>query len=188
MPDALSNPVGDPNSIEVPPRSTPRWAYIIALLVPAVWLERRVVGILASGDPAFQASFFLRSNVAEMVVIAACAAAWFAVRRYNDGKSRRLSWLAVCAALIAVLNPLLVDRIVRSTGFPYVGRGDSEMLAFRAAAIAVAVGCVARAPIARSRGALCGGAFATLAVAIGLAGVVLGIVIVFAFIGGMRGH
>jgi hypothetical protein len=188
MRDALSNPVGQPDSTEAPRRSTPRWVYVLALLVPIVWLERRVVRILASGDPAFQASFFVRSNVAEMVVIAACVAAWFAVHRYNEGASRKLSYLAVCATLIAVLNPLLVDRVVRLTGFPYVGRGDSEMRAFRAAAIAVAVGCVARARIARSRGALYGGAFATLAVAIGLAGVVLGIVIVLAFIGGMRGH
>jgi hypothetical protein len=153
-----------------------------------VWLERRVVGILASGDPAYQASYFLRANVAEMIVIAACAAAWFAVRRFNEGKSRRLSWLAVCAALIAVLNPLLVDLVIRTTHFPHIGRGDSEIRAFRAAAIAVAVGCVARARIARSRGALYGGAFGTAAVMIGAAGVVLGIAIVIAFIGGMRGH
>jgi hypothetical protein len=188
MPDALSSPEVSPTPPVERRRSAPRWVYFIALLVPVVWLERRVVTILASADPAYQARGFLRDNVPGMMAIASCAAAWFVVRRYNEGKSRRLSYLAVCAGLIAVLNPFFVNVFLRMTGFHRLVGNDGAESAFRAALVALAVGYVAKVRIARSGGASYGGSGGTVAIAIGVVGAVLGVVIVIALVAGMRGH
>ena len=172
----------------------PRWPVVLVLLVAAVWLERQVVTILASPDPARQARFFLDDHSHGMVLFAACAAAWPAVRKYNEGKARHLSYPAVCAVLVLLLNPIFVDRAFRAAGLR--GYTTDQLNLVNTVLLAIGLCLAARLRVSPSLGALRGGDVVSKATLLVLIGVVVAAlivvvlaVLVFALeIGGMSGH
>jgi hypothetical protein len=171
-----------------PSRARPWVLVIAAALVLWYWVRPRLIWILASSNPGQTAFFIFRYDQDELLLAAAAVGAWFVVCRLNRGKSRRLSYLAVFAALAAVLNPLLVEHLLRVLHLRTVGRGDSEMQSFRTAALAFVTGVVAAVRIARNRETLWGLPFAGVGVALGVLVVVAWVALVIALVSGMSGH
>jgi cellobiose-specific phosphotransferase system component IIC len=177
---------------ELQPRRVPRWPVILVLLVAAVWLGRRVVEILAARDPARQARYFLDAHSHTMVLVAACAAAWPALRMYNKGKARRLSYLAVCAAVVVLLNPIFVDIAFRAVGVRGYSTDGQDLV--NTAVVAIGLGLAAAWRVRRSLTALTGGALPPAAAFVALIGVVVAVlilVVVLIFMSefaGMSGH
>jgi hypothetical protein len=136
--------------------------------------------------------YFLDDHSHAMVLIAACAAAWPAVRKYNGRKARHLSYFAVCAVLVVLLNPIFLDRAFRAAGLR--GYTTDQLNLFNTVLLTIGLGLAARLRVSWSRAALRGGAVPSAASLVALVALVALLVILVAVlvvtyaIGKMSGH
>jgi hypothetical protein len=131
------------------PRFTgPRWNVIGIAVFVGAWLTWVALGVVRSASNLQHGGLvgvrsFVFGSLYEFTIVPACVGTYFGVRAYNRAHETRVSFLAVFAAVAAVMNPSIVEMFFRASGLPVAGRGDSEIRSFMGGALAVAVGAVA---------------------------------------------
>jgi len=130
--------------------------------------------------------FWIRWHSNEEAIAVVLLLALVAVRQFNRTKTRRLSFLAVFAFLLAGLNPVLMENADRALGLHWILGGDKAG-SFLAGLVALIAGAVATVRIRRRRRTLWGLRFSLIGLVAGFLWVGLWVALAVAFAYGMSG-
>ncbi len=114
------------------------------------------IAILTSPHPARAVRDLILEYFSQWVEVLLSIAAYFAVRKLGAQSGRKLSFLAVFALLLVVLNPAVLEKVSLAIRLPTYISGGRQFRSFLTGFLALVVGMTAAARIWRSRGALKG--------------------------------
>ena len=139
-----------------PPPKAPRWLVVFIVALVSAFTIFFAIPILISPTPGATAQFLFFEYFYQLIAAVFSIAGFFAVRGFAPRGGRRLSFLALFAFLLVVLNPAILEKVSLAMRLPTYISGGRQFRSFLSGLLALMVGITAAVRIWRSRGAFKG--------------------------------